>query len=427
MRDPDSRVSIGSTVVAIAALLSVVILGGVWLNRSRPAQTNNSTLVPHTVPAPPALLSPESLITTNSPPSPVTATSSVSSSVSSSLSSPSGSSSSTSPSSNSSSSNSSLLEDMISAAIPAVVLVETSTGRGSAFFISRDTLITNVHVVGSNGSVTIQRVNGARESALVADLSREFDIAVLKVSEPDPNQATIALGSAASLRVGQEVIAIGSALGTLQNTVTRGIVSAVRQSGTATLVQTDAAVNPGNSGGPLLDRKGAAIGITTMGYTNSQGLNFAVAIDHARDLLEGRLTQLGSAPNASVGLTSLSPAVPSETDRVRDEGARAYEQTLAELARRADALDDYWNRFRATCYRRGGVTGVFDREWLATLDDRAMRDPVAPDCLNWVGDIKRQAIDIKTKAIEAEEAARKAGVFPGVRRDALQKYRLQVQ
>src|SRR5207237_3250742 len=107
---------------------------------------------------------------------------------------------------------------------------------------------------------------------------------------------------AATVRVGQEVIAIGSPLGTLQNTVTRGIVSAIRETGNATLVQTDAAINPGNSGGPLIDRNGAAIGITTMGYMQRQGLNFAVAIDHARALLEGRVAPsvAGSTPGNEI-------------------------------------------------------------------------------------------------------------------------------
>ena len=76
------------------------------------------------------------------------------------------------------------------------------------------------------------------------------------------------------------------------------IVSAIRQTGEATLVQTDAAVNPGNSGGPLLDRAGTVIGITTMGYTDRQGLNFAVGIEHAGPLLEGR------APPASLAASS---------------------------------------------------------------------------------------------------------------------------
>src|SRR5213596_3868254 len=103
------------------------------------------------------------------------------------------------------------------------------------------------------------------------------------------------MGSAMRARAGQEVMALGSPLG-LQNTVTRGIVSAVRQVGALTLVQTDAAINPGNSGGPLLARNGEVIGITTMSMRSAvaQGLSFAVAIDHAAALLAGKRPTAGS-------------------------------------------------------------------------------------------------------------------------------------
>jgi len=315
------------------------------------------------------------------------------------------------------------LEDVVSRVMPAVVLVETPAGRGSGFFVSLDTLLTNVHVVGSSSSVTIRRMSGATLSARVAAVSPRFDIAVLKVSVPEPNQATIALGSASNARVGQEVIAIGSALGTLQNTVTRGIVSAVRQSGSLTLVQTDAAINPGNSGGPLLDRTGTAIGITTMGYAERQGLNFAVAIDHAQTLLEGRTPAAPEAGSPAADLRSLSPAVVSEAERARAAGTRTYEQTLVQLARRAEGLDDYWRRFRASCYE-GRVTGSFDREWYAIFDQRAMQGAVAPGCGNSFADIRRLATDIRDAVIAAEEAARQADVYPGTRRDARRKYRL---
>ena len=315
--------------------------------------------------------------------------------------------------------------------MPAVVLIETSAGRGSGFFIARDTLLTNVHVVGTSGSVTIQRVNGARDSARVVASSSEFDVAVLKVSNPDPNQAVIAMGSAANARVGSEVIAIGSALGTLQNTVTRGIVSAIRQSGNATLVQTDAAINPGNSGGPLLDRTGTAIGITTMGYRNSQGLNFAVAIDHARGLLDGRP---GTAANAAVSpgsfsVPGISPALASDSDRARESATHLFEQTLAQIARQADVLDTDWQRFRGSCYQ-SRIAGTFDREWLAVLDHsagRAMRDPIGPGCGAWFATITNQAAAVRDGVLQASEAARRTGVFPGTQRETLQKYRLQVQ
>jgi hypothetical protein len=321
----------------------------------------------------------------------------------------------------------SALEDVLSQVIPAVVLIETSSGRGSGFFVRPDTLLTNVHVIGRNSSVTIRRADGTSAPARVETTASAFDIAVLKIANPVATQPLIALGSTGNLRVGQEVVAIGSALGTLQNTVTRGIVSGLRQSGSATLVQTDAAVNPGNSGGPLLDRTGTAIGITTMGYADRQGLNFAVGIDHGRALLEGR----SSAPPAAVAsrsdeLRALSPAVPSDADRQRSEGQRAYEEALSALARSADRFDAEWRRFRELCYP-GRVVGSFDREWFALLSDRSMPDGGSPRCDTYLADIKRDAGQFRDAIVQAEEAARRAGVYPGVRRDALRTHRLEFE
>jgi len=317
------------------------------------------------------------------------------------------------------------LEDVVGRVMSAVVRVETSSGTGSGFFVAPDTLLTNVHVVENNLTVTIRRPDGATASARVATTAPDFDIAVLKVSNPLPNQVTIPLGSIATTRVGQEVIAIGSPLGMLQNTVTRGIVSGVRRVGSATLVQTDAALNPGNSGGPLLDRNGTAVGVNTMGFRGTQGLNFAVSIDHARAVLDGRPQP--AAPNAGAAqdnsLRMLSPALPSESDQQREKGLRAYEQTLAQLARRADDLDDYWRRFKAKCYE-GSIGGSFDREWFAIWDPRAMKGAVASGCGSAFSDVQRTAGDIRDQVIAAEEAARHRDVFPGLRRDLRRKYRL---
>ena len=124
--------------------------------------------------------------------------------------------------------------------------------------------MTNAHVVGSNSSVTIRRTDGRTAPARVEATAPEFDIAIMRIRNPDPHQPTLTMGSGVNARAGQEIIALGTPLG-LQNTVTRGIVSAVREVGGVTLVQTDAAINPGNSGGPLLDRAGSVIGIATMG------------------------------------------------------------------------------------------------------------------------------------------------------------------
>jgi hypothetical protein len=318
----------------------------------------------------------------------------------------------------------SLVEDVVNRVLPAVVLVEAGGSRGSGFFVAPDTLLTNVHVVGRHSSVTVRRSSGPTLTARVEATGSDVDVAVLKISPADGTQPTLALGSTADARLGQEVFAIGSALGLLENTLTRGIVSGIRQTGTATLVQTDAAVNPGNSGGPLIDRTGRVLGIITMGYTERQGLNFAVGIDHARAVLGGRPTApRPSAPPASAEIRSLAPAIDSDTDQTRNEGQRAYEATLIQLARRGDALDRSWRDFRSSCYE-GRVAGVFDRDWFALFDRGAMQGAVSPGCGGWFGEMQREAADVRDGVIAAEETARRAGVYPGVRRDLRRRHRL---
>ena len=113
--------------------------------------------------------------------------------------------------------------------LPAVVLIETSSGKGSGFFVGPDRLLTNHHVVAGSYSVNLLYSNGDKGSATVASYAKDFDLAVLKVARPRPDQAALPLGSIGGMRTGQEVIAIGSPLGVLQNSVTRGIVSGLRK------------------------------------------------------------------------------------------------------------------------------------------------------------------------------------------------------
>ena len=258
--------------------------------------------------------------------------------------------------------------------------------------------------------------------ARVQATSPAYDIAVLKVFSVVSNQTVLELGTAASVRLGEEVIAIGTPLGFLQNTVSRGIVSGLRDVGGATLVQTDAAINPGNSGGPLLNRSGAVIGIIKSGYVGNNGLSFAVAIDHARAVLAGR----ADAPRASTGSTeyqALSPAVTSPADQSRIDATRAYEDAIGQLSRRADELDEQWKSFVPQCYQ-GRIVGAFDRPWFALWDTRAMQGVVASSCVPYFDELRRRATDIQRAVGAADEAARKADIYPGTRRDVLRKYRL---
>ena len=315
------------------------------------------------------------------------------------------------------------LEDLVTRLSPAVVLIQSSAGRGSGFFVAPDTILTNVHVVGSDSSLTIRRADGSTTTARVDASAPAFDIAVLRVSNPNADQATIRMGSVATTRVGEDVIAIGTPLGFLQNTVSRGIVSALRDADGSTLIQTDAAINPGNSGGPLLDRTGTAIGIIRAGYNGRDGLSFAVAIDHAKAVLDGRLAPAPAASGASQQYHVLAPTVASPADQQRNDATKEYERLIAQFARRANALDDEWRTFMHSCYE-GKIAGAFDHQWFALWEPKAMQGAVSPGCGAIFSGIRREAQDIQQGVIAAEELARRNDVYPGSRRELLRRYRL---
>ena len=223
------------------------------------------------------------------------------------------------------------------------------------------------------------------------------------------------------IRVGQEVIAIGSALGVLSNTVTRGIVSAVRRAGAVTLIQTDAALNPGNSGGPLVDRNGIVVGINTLGQRSAEGVAFAVASDHASQLLSGQIAAQSSTPLD--GLNRLTGA-PSEGDRRRQGGEQAYRQAMEWAARNGDQLDTLWNRYAQGCVTRSARSG--DRPWFAALEPNGVSISAtsAYDCEQWLSTVRANANTIRDEVLKAAEVARQAGVYPGVLRDLRRQHRL---
>jgi S1-C subfamily serine protease len=317
------------------------------------------------------------------------------------------------------------LEDVIGRAMPAVVRIETGSGIGSGFFIAADTLLTNAHVVGSNTTVSLRRPDGRTLSARVDVSAPELDMAIIRINNPEIGQPTLALGAGASARPGQEVIALGTPMG-LQNTVTRGIVSAVRDVGGLTLVQTDAAINPGNSGGPLLDRAGLVIGITTLGVKSSdaQGLSFAVAIEHAQALLAGkRSVDRKNTPLSMLNQSMSGRTEAPVTDAGRERAAKSYQTAIEAQAMRADALDERWRAFKRICYK-GTVAAAPGREWFAIWDPAAMQGTVPTGCTSAFTDIQHSADEIRAGVLAAAESARQADVYPGTRREMLQRYHL---
>jgi serine protease Do len=180
-------------------------------------------------------------------------------------------------------------------------------GIGSGFIVSGDGLIlTNAHVVQNAAEVIVKLTDRREFKAKVVGVDPQTDVAVLKVEASD--LPTAKLGRAADIRVGEWVVAIGSPFG-FENTVTSGIVSAKSRAlpdGTyVPFIQTDVAVNPGNSGGPLFNLKGEVIGINSQIYSRSggyQGLSFAIPIDTALHVKD-QLVQHGKVTRGRLGVT----------------------------------------------------------------------------------------------------------------------------
>jgi S1-C subfamily serine protease len=309
------------------------------------------------------------------------------------------------------------LEDVVSAAIPGVVLVETTDARGTGFFVAGDTVVTNAHVVEGATYVTLRLSSGADVPAVVQSRSTDMDLATLHVVKAPAGQVVLPLASSSEVRVGQEVVAIGSPLG-LQNTVTRGIVSGLRRLGAVTLVQTDAAINPGNSGGPLLDRTGRVIAVATMKLSGqAEALGFGVAGEHVRALLDGA----ASATSGGQRPVDLMNGGGGDDDRQAATGG--YERFMAEASRRAAPLDRSWSEIVNQCLGGAAPATRGERGWFAVWE-RFDDSKVSPACSQYFADFKRMTSAFHDRMVEAADQARRAGVYPGDCRDIRHRYSL---
>lgn len=245
---------------------------------------------------------------------------------------------------------------------PSVVVIrgKTDSGEvlGSGFIISKDgKIVTNLHVIRDVKAATVQLADGeVFDSMSVLGTDERRDLAVVHIGRIPPlppgftldderrgvggfNLAPLEFGNSNSLTVGEPVVIVGSPRG-LEGTVTAGILSSVRDSGEGfKVLQTDAAVNPGNSGGPLVNSKGQAIGVISFKLRSAEGLNFAIPITYVKALLNDlhepmSFEQMRRSLSASVtsGRQGSGPSLKETLDWLKEKVPLAANHYIVELS-----------------------------------------------------------------------------------------------
>ena len=260
---------------------------------------------------------------------------------------------------------------------PAVVHIQVrqarGEGAGSGFVFTPDGFIlTNSHVVHGATALSVTTPTGERFPAEVVGDDPDTDLAVIRSSVAAPS---VPLGSSRRLTVGQLVIAIGNPLG-FQHTVTAGVISALERTMRSRsgrlidgVIQTDAALNPGNSGGPLVDSRGQVIGVNTATITGAQGICFAIGADTA-EFVASRLIRDGLVRRSYIGVAGQGVALHRRLvryyDLPADTGLLVVDVVAGSPAQRAGLLQ------RDLIVKFGGaIVGNVDDLHRLLTDDRS--------------------------------------------------------
>ena len=218
--------------------------------------------------------------------------------------------------------------------------------QGSGFVFDRSGhIVTNHHVVADGGSISVSLWNGRTFDAVLVGADPSTDLAVLRIDAPQSLLTPLGLADSSEVAVGDPVLAIGSPFG-LEGTITSGIVSALHRQMTAPnnftindTIQTDAAINHGNSGGPLLDRKGRVIGVNAQIESDSggsDGVGFAIPSSTVRSIVR-RLIESGEVQHAYLGIEMV--AVPGGVAVTRVRSGTPAEQASLRAATSTETVD----------------------------------------------------------------------------------------
>ena len=252
---------------------------------------------------------------------------------------------------------------------PAVASIEAGRARGSGFIFTPDgLLLTNSHVIARVHGLRVSLADGRSFDADVIGDDPETDLAVLRLGVPAGGSAPLpwaTLGDSHAVRVGQVAIAIGNPFG-FQHSVTSGIVSALGRSLRSRtgrlmddILQSDAALNPGNSGGPLVTTRGEVIGVNTAMIQSAQGLSFSIGSNTAR-FVAAKLIRDGAVRRSYIGVAGQTVAVPRALARAH--GVAAGAGILAVSIERSSPAE-------TAGLREGDIILAFDGTPVAGVDD----------------------------------------------------------
>lgn len=270
-------------------------------------------------------------------------------------------------------------------------------GSGSGFIISSDGyIVTNAHVVENASEIKVSFADGRRVTAELKGSDASTDIAVLKTYESGLRSMTFA--DSDKLLPGQIAIAIGNPMG-LQHSVTAGVISALGRTLRATngrliddVIQTDAALNPGNSGGPLVNSKGSVIGVNTAVIASAQGLCFAVS-SNLTAYITGKIILEGKVKRAQIGIAG--------------QGVKLSQRMIA--ANRLDQVSGIYiseivpdGPSNNTSLKVGDIIVSFDGKSVSTIDDmhKLLTDQTIGKIIHL--DILRRGEKIKIQVIPGE-------------------------